>query len=156
MSDFKNFMSSERGRKTLYALGALFLAILIFHAGVAVGSHRHVRGKSEMEHGWGFRGPGFDVKFPRGFIAGSHGAVGIIVSVGSSSITLRTRDGETQTVLLTNTTVTRSESGDASSTTLSVGQHIIILGSPSDAGALTADLIRILPDTFPKREKKRY
>jgi|SRR3989344_7553929 len=145
MEQFKKLVPSEKVRQVLYGLGILFVAMLIFHAGVVTGSHRHFPGKAGP--GFGLRGPGFNVQLPRGFIPNGHGSVGTIQNVSTSSITLQTRDGATQTVLLTDKTSIRTQSGAASSTALSVGQQVIILGTPNDDGTISADLIRATPDS---------
>lgn len=144
MSNFKEFMSSKNGQRILYGIGAVILAMLIFHAGVAIGSHRNFRGNGERN--WGFRAPGFDVRFPRGFIQNGHGAVGIIQNVATSSITVQTRDGGTQTILITEKATIRSQSRNASSTVLTAGQQVVILGTPNDDGSMSANLIRVIPD----------
>ena len=143
MEEFKKWVLSEKVRWILYGFGVFFVALLIFHAGVVTGSHRHFSDRPGP--GFGFRGPGFNVQMPRGFIYNGHGAVGTIQSVSTSSITLQTRDGTTQTVLLTGKTSIRTASGAASSTALSVGQQVIILGTPNDDGTISADLIRATP-----------
>lgn len=145
MEQFKKLVPSEKVRRVLYGLGVLLVALLIFHAGVVTGSHRHSPGRGGP--GFGFRVPGFNVQLPRGFIPNGHGSVGTIQSVSTSSITLQTRDGTTQTVLLTGKTSIRTASGAASSTALSVGQQVIILGTPNDDGTISADLIRATPDS---------
>ena len=145
MSELKDFISSGWGRRVLSGLGVLLIALLIFHAGVSIGSRRHFQGRGGP--GFGFRAaPGFfEVRMPRGFIQNGHGTVGTVESVSTSSIMVDTRDGSSQTVLLTDATVIRSGGGDASSTAVSVGQQVIVLGTPNDDGSISANLIRSLP-----------
>lgn len=149
MEEFKKWVPSEKARRILYGLGILIVASLIFHAGVVTGSYRHSPGRNGP--GWGFRGPGFNVQLPRGFIPNGHGAVGTIQSVASSSVALQTRDGSTQTVLLTGKTIIRNRSDNASSTALTAGQQVVVLGTPNDDGTISADLIRVMPGNFPIR-----
>jgi len=143
MEEYKKWVPSEKVRWVLYGLGILFVALLIFHAGVVTGSHRHFPGRAGP--GFGFRGPGFNVQLPRGFISNGHGSVGTIQSISTSSLSLETRDGATQTVLLSDKTSIRTESGATSSTALLVGPKVIILGTPNDDGTISADLIRTTP-----------
>ena len=150
MDKFKELIPSQNIRYLLYGLGALLLVLLIFHAGVVAGSHRRHSERGE----WGFRPPFpgfFDVRLPRGFILDGHGTVGVVQSVGSSSIILQTRDDSTKTVFLSSKTIIRAGFGDASSTALSPGLHIVVLGTPNNDGALFADLIRVMSKNTPSR-----
>ena len=119
-------MDSLQGRRVLYGIGGLFIALLIFHAGLVAGSHRHMRGE---KHGW------------HGFTMEGHGTVGIVQDVASSSIRIQTRDGLSQIVRLTPTTQVRAD--DASSTIPASGQYVTVLGVPNDDGTLSATLIHI-------------
>ncbi len=148
MNALKDLLLKKNIRKILVGIGVLFLAVLIFHAGISVGSHRHVSPRNDAS--WGFRAPGgFNIRMPRGFISNGHGAVGTIQSVASSSVSLKTRDGRTQTVLLTGATTIKNSAGYASSSPLSVGQQIVVLGTPDSDGNIAADLIRVMPRDFP-------
>ena len=125
MKNLKEYIVSVKSRRPIYGIGALLIALLIFHTGVAIGSHRHHRER----RGW------------HGFITEGHGAVGIIQEVASSSLRMQMRDDSPQTVWLTSTTIIRGD--DASSTTLVAGQQIVVLGTPRGDGTLSADLIHI-------------
>lgn len=126
------FFASAREHKVLYWTGALIFAALIFHAGVAVGSHRHFHGYDRPH---GFR--------EYGFIADGHGTVGTIESVASSSLTLSTYGGETTQILFDDTTSIRDATGPSTTGALVTGAHIVVLGTPRDDGSLDARLIRI-------------
>ena len=148
MNVLKDWFSQKDVRKILIGAGIVLLALLIFHAGISVGSHRRVSPRNDA--GWGFRAPGgFNIRMPRGYISDGHGAVGAIESVASSSVSLKTRDGRMQTVLLTGATTVRNSAGYASSSPLSVGQQIVVLGTPDSDGNIVADLIRVMPGDFP-------
>lgn len=129
----------------LFRLGGFFLvALLIFHAGVAVGARRHPPGRMGSP-GAHVRGAGFDIPVPRGFIPEGHGTVGSIESIDSDadSLVVRLRDGSLRTVHMGNSPLIRTETGDASSTALKTGQFVVILGVPDDDGAISARLIRV-------------
>lgn len=145
VKEIRDTVFSISGRKILLVIGIVLIAVLIFHAGVVVGSHRHFRGGEEQR--FGFRpAPGMIVMhMPRGFIEGGHGTVGTVEQTATSSLTVRMRDGSTATILLKQGTVIRDLDGDASSSVIMAGQSIIVLGVPNDDGTISADLIRVVP-----------
>ena len=143
MKNFTDAVSSPKGRWTIGVVGALVLALLIFHAGVVVGSHRGQFGRSDMNRGFrpSFLPEGFEL--PHGFIPNTHGAVGEITAVTLPNVTMKAREGTYQTILVSTSTVIRSmDSTDTKS--LSVGNKIIVLGEPDGQGRINATLIRIL------------
>jgi hypothetical protein len=148
MKNFEDFISSKKVHWTAGVIGVLILALLIFHTGVVVGSHRDLFSGSPVRPGTdhGFRSPflpgGFEL--PHGFIPNSHGAVGAIMAITLPSVTMQTREGTSQTILISTSTIIRSMSG-ADTKTLSVGNQIIVLGKPDNQGRIDAKLIRILP-----------
>ena len=122
---------------------ALVVALLIFHAGVVVGSHGGMRGRAP-EGG----GPGGMLGFmpDRGFVENGHGAVGTIATMTLPTFTLQTRDGLTEQVETGSSTyVTGGITGTLGD--LQSGQTVIIIGNPQTVGDqddLDAHMIRIL------------
>lgn len=75
---------------------------------------------------------------------------GEILSMDASSITVKLRDGGSQIVLFSATTpVTKSVSG--SSSDLSVGTQVTIIGKTNTDKSVTAESIQIRPETTPKQ-----
>lgn len=77
-----------------------------------------------------------------------HGAIGKIVQIEGTTLTLQTREGATQTILIE--TKTRIERGALKPTKLTardlkVGDHIIVVGAPNAQRQIRANLIRVLP-----------
>lgn len=120
---------------------AVLFALLLFLAGLAVGSHRRFARAEDKR--WGFHGPGFNVRLPHGFIEDGRGVVGTIQSAATSSLTVLARDGSVQTVLIRAETTVRDRSGAASSTALVSGETVTVLGVRNADGTISADLIRI-------------
>ena len=147
MKEFENIVSSKKVRLTVGIIGALILALLIFHAGVVFGSHRNSFGGPSDRSGMdrGFRPPfmpdGFEM--PRGFIPNKHGAVGAITAITLPTFTMETREGTSKTILVSTSTMIRSMGG-ADAKALLVGNKIIVLGEPDNQGRIDAKLIRIL------------
>jgi hypothetical protein len=147
MKEFKNIVSSKKARLAVGIIGAVVLALLIFHAGVVFGSHRNSFGSPSGRSGMsrGFRPPflpsGFEL--PHGFIPNRHGAVGAITAITLPTLTMETREGMSKTIMVSTSTMIRNMGG-VDTKTLSVGDKIIVLGGPDNQGRIDAKLIRIL------------
>ncbi len=130
-------------KKTRWVLGicaALVVALLIFHAGAAMGS-RHAFSR-------------------HGFFLGGHGAVGTIAALNLPTLVLSRRDGVQERVLLENETIIRTDSHDANTTDLAPGESVIVVGEPEDqddsgARVLDARLIRILSSSSTTNQTPR-
>jgi ferric-dicitrate binding protein FerR (iron transport regulator) len=147
LKDLQRAARSPNGRKIMTAICGAVLAALIFHAGVVVGSHRHYRGHGGEDRD--FRPvPGLSsVRIPggRGFIEGGHGIVGVVQNTNNGTLIVQLRNGSTQTVLLSGKTAVRTMNGTASSSELSAGDQVVVVGAPDHADdAISADLIRII------------
>src|SRR5438552_3136508 len=92
-----NALVRMKKRRVLYIVLGIVAALLIFHAGLAAGSHRHSRDRDGFN-----RRPraGFFSRLPHGFIEEGHGVVGVVQSVATSSLTIATRSGALQTVYI--------------------------------------------------------
>lgn len=138
-------------RIALSAAAALILALLIFHAGVVYGTHRRSFGSFDSDRGFrhSFFPGGFEL--PHGFISNEYGAVGTVATVTPTTLLLQTREGVTQTILISTSTIVRSMGmmGNTSVETLSAGNQIIVLGEPDSHGRIDARLIRILSSAAP-------
>ena len=142
MKDFEDFIFSKRARWIGGIVLAIILALLIFHAGVAFGRHHGPFGRRD-EHG--FRHPFFPGGFslPHGFIPNSHGAVGVVTSVSLPTVAMQTRDGMSQTIFISTSTIIKN-AGGTSAAALKVGSQIIVLGEPDGQGRVDAKLIRVI------------
>ncbi|MDB5189970.1 MAG: hypothetical protein JWN49_296 [Parcubacteria group bacterium] len=133
-------------------LAVLIVLIGVFKLGEVVGYHRAqfaVRFGDSFDRNFnGYRGnvmfgaPGM----PRELLPpGGHGAAGTIASIALPNIVVADRDGLEKTVHLTNNTDIREFRDQIASTSLAVGESVIVLGTPGDAGQIEAELIRVLP-----------
>jgi hypothetical protein len=148
MKNFRNIISSRKSRLIAGSVGAFLLALLIFHAGVVVGSHRGLSHGDQLGHG--FR-PSFfpgGLEMPSGFIQDGHGAVGSITTITLPTILMQTREGTSQTIFVGTSTMIRNIDTSGTST-LSVGDKIIVLGEPDSQNRINAKIIRILPSVPP-------
>ncbi|MGH7936598.1 MAG: hypothetical protein ACREF8_06285 [Chthoniobacterales bacterium] len=146
MSTFEDYLFTKNTKWVLWGLGALLLAGLIFHAGVVVGSHEPVRYRGDDE---GFHPPFppfAGMTLPQGFIRGGYGAAGTITAVSLPTITIRTRDGATESIYVGTSTAV-SGTSSSSPATLAPGEFVIVIGDPSDTDDNLTDarFIHVVP-----------
>ncbi len=124
----EDYFFTKNTKWFFWGLAALLVAFLIFHAGFVVGRD------SMRPHGR----PMFV-----GFVDRGHGAIGVVSGVSGNTITLTEPDGDTETVTFASTTPIRFNDGTS---TLKIGQHIIIVGAPDETHeTIQAKFIRIAP-----------
>lgn len=156
MSFFESLKATASRRPVLYmlvTLAVLFVALLVFDAGVAVGTRRafDMRPHDDMMFGrqpmFGVGGVG--VPLPHGFIPGNHGAVGTIQSLSLPTFDMMARDGTTQHVRITDDTRIEGIDRPLDADDLVIGQSIVVLATPgkisTSSETLDAHLIRVLP-----------
>ena len=139
--DVKNFWTSPRTRAVFYIIGACILGLLIFNLGMVFEAQRfdmiHEPRPNER--------PGemfFGISLPHTFIEDRDGAVGTITNINLPTITIQTRTGSTETIDIGTSTLIR---GMTSSTTLTTGESVIVLGEESAQGNIIAHFIRVIP-----------
>ena len=131
-------------RITLYALSALFVALLIFQAGMFTGERR-----AAFTYGTGAayyrvfdenHGPG-----SRDFLMEAHGAAGKIVSLNLPTFVVSGPDQTEKVVMVGDDTEIRRFHSEASSSDLGVDDFVVVIGEPNSDAQIDAKLIRILP-----------
>ncbi|MHB8660557.1 MAG: DUF5666 domain-containing protein [Minisyncoccota bacterium] len=143
MKNIEKIIPSGKTRVIIGVIGALVLALLIFHAGIAVGSHRSFFGRRGMDRNFRhtFLPGGF--MLPYGFIPNSHGAVGTVTAVTLPTFAVQTRDGTSKEILVATSTIIH-DGNNESAAAIAAGDQIIILGEPDSQGRIDARFIRIL------------
>ena len=138
------------------AISAIFLAILIFAGGVAVGLRkarfsysfgqnyeRNFVGMREPGHGddmFGNAGPGF---------RNSHGLAGAILSITGNNIVVKDQSGQENTVTISDKTLIKYQGNNLKVDDLKQNEQVVVLGRPSASGTVSADLIRVF-DNLPQ------
>ena len=130
-------------------IAIMVIALLVFHAGVVFGMRHTAHSRHGMGHG--FRSPFFLGRFalPHDFISNTHGAVGTVSAVTLPTLTMETREGTSQTILISTSTIIRHWGEGTSTETISVGNQIVVLGEPNGQGRINAKIIRILSAVSP-------
>jgi hypothetical protein len=78
----------------------------------------------------------------RGFRNG-HGIAGAIISVADNKIVIKDRDGQENTISVSDQTLIKRGQGTISVNDLKNDEQIVVMGRPGDNGTVNADLIRV-------------
>ena len=132
-------------RPLVYVLAGLFVALLIFQAGMFTGERR-----AAFTYGTGaayynvFERPDRGSGFHEGF-SEAHGAAGQIVSISLPTFIVKSRDNTEKVVLIDSGTEIRRFHESATSTDLALNDFVVVIGEPNSKAQVAAKLIRILP-----------
>lgn len=83
---------------------------------------------------------------------GNNQSFGEITSVDDKSITIKTSDGSSRIILLSNTT-TISKSTEATKTDLKVGEKVVVFGTPNNDGSISGTNIELNPSLLGQMAK---
>lgn len=149
-------MKSKKFKIAALVVGAFILALVSFAGGVAIGFHKAKfsykfgenyernftgHGSAEMMGGRGSQGMMGDFG-GRGFRNG-HGIAGAIISVADNKIVIKDRDGQENTISVSDQTLIKRGQSTISVNDLKNGEQIVVMGKPGDNGTINADLIRV-------------
>lgn len=143
-----NFLESKIVRTTLWILGGLIVLVVVFGLGITVGYDRA-----------GFAS-GFDRNYFRIFYGAApggpiglmappmpmsiHGVVGTVIDLSTSSISVKNRQGNEQSVAVSSGTDIRNGNGNIMIGDIVVGDQIAVIGGPNSEGQIDARFIRVL------------
>lgn len=138
----------------LIVLGSLVLALIIFKAGMMVGFNKAMFtdrfgenyyrtferfGKTTPRAGM--------VKnfFSNDKLPGGHGVVGKIIKINLPNIVVESPDNIEKVILTNESTLVREFRDSITLQDISLGDTIVVLGTPDDKGQVVATLVRIVP-----------
>jgi len=138
-------MNSPRFVPILIGIACVIIAVFVFEAGVAVGFH-----KAEYAAHWEENydrnfGPSMMYGMPGGGVPNPHGANGRIIDITLPTFVISGGNGPERVVNTSDDTVVRNGNQTLAPNDLTVGEYVVVLGTPSDDGNVEASLIRILP-----------
>jgi hypothetical protein len=153
----QEIMKSRKFKIAALAVGVIIIALVSFAGGVAVG-FRKARfsfdfGKNYERNFVGdpFQGPGMMERGPRGMMddfggrgfRNGHGIAGSIISVTDNQIVIKDRDGQENTISVSDKTLIKRGQDTVSVNDLKNDEQIVVMGRPGDNGTINADLIRV-------------
>lgn len=140
------------------AVGGIFVVLASFAGGVAVGLKK---AKFSYKFGENYErnfiggpplGPmGMMEQGPRGMMdnfggrgfRNGHGIAGDIISVADNKIVIKDRDGQENTISVSDQTLIKRGQDTISINDLKNNEQIVVMGKPGDNGTVSADLIRV-------------
>lgn len=143
-------------RVAAIVVGSVVVALVIFAAGVSVGTHKaRFSGKFAENYERNFMGPERGLMGPmggpgmfmrefegRGF-RNAHGIVGEIISISDNKIVIKDPEDQENTITVDDGTIIKRGRDSIKITDLKNDEKIAVMGKPGDDGAVKADLIRV-------------
>jgi hypothetical protein len=141
----KTFVRSRLFVGIIAGIGTLFIVLCIFQVGILVG-YREAMYSSGFGKNYA-RNFGGTTMFgmPDGHEPTPHGDEGKILSIDGSTIVIDNDQQPEQKVLIDSGTIIRDGESTVSASTLTVGNYVVVVGSPDSQDEIDAKLIRILP-----------
>jgi len=151
-------MKSKKFKIAALAVGVLILMLVSFAGGVAIGFHKarfsYKFGENYERNfvGRPFEGPGMmGDRGPRGIMPdfegrgfrNAHGIAGTIISVAENKIIIKDRNGQENTISVSDKTLIKRGQDTISVNDLKNDDEIVVMGRPEDNGTVNADLIRV-------------
>lgn len=135
------FLQSKKFKYIIGSIVVLVVLLLTFQAGVMFGYHRaRFHNRWDDHYGQNFIGEFNNRNFMK-----SNGAFGDILKIENSTITVKGRNEAEKNILVDKNT--QFESGDTNIKleNLKVGDQILVIGSPNEAGQVQAKIVRLIP-----------
>jgi hypothetical protein len=148
----KDFLKAPKTKTLLYTLCGILAILVVFGVGVIVGYRR-----AEFAERWS---ENYYPNFlgvtagggPLGMLFGpfdTHGVVGRVVMVGTTTIAVEDRDGDEQSVVVGTNTPIRKMNGMISIIAIQDGDYVTVIGQPNDTGQVEANFIRVFSPAPP-------
>lgn len=131
--------------KIILIIGGVVVVIIIFLIGENVGYHKaefSYRFGNNYSRIFGRRTPG--MIFDDNTLLEDNGASGMIVKISLPEIFLEGDNGVEQIITLANNSLVKEFRATIASSSLKVGDEIIVLGEPGMNGAIKAGLVRVI------------
>jgi hypothetical protein len=153
--DIKEVVRSKKFKIAVLVVGIFFIAFASFAGGVLVGfkkaKYSYKFGENYERNFMGPRPMGMEEPGPRGAFLdfgrrdfrNAHGIAGTIISVADNKIVIKDRDGQENTITVTDKTLIKNGRDTISVNDLKNDDHIVVMGSPGDNGTVNADLVRV-------------
>jgi len=155
-------IKSKKFKIAVLAIGVILVALVSFAGGVFVGfrkarfSYRFGENYERNFVGGPFQGPaGMMGRGPRGMMGdfegrgfrNGHGIAGNIISISDSNIVIKDRNGQENTISVSDQTLIKRGQDTVKLTDLKQDEQIVVIGKPGDNGTVSADLIRVFDMT---------
>ena len=143
-----NFLESTIVRTILWVLGGLIVLVVVFGLGITVGYDR-AGFASNFNQNYYRDFYGAAPSGPVGLMAppmpvAIHGVVGTVIDLSTSTISVKDKQGNEQSVAVSSGTDIRNGNGNSTIGDIAVGDQIAVIGEPNSEGQIDAHFVRIL------------
>ena len=131
---------------TLLVIIGVIILIIAFEGGEAVGYHKALFSyKWSENYEKNFAGPAkpFRGAHPDDFL-NSNGASGIVLTYHGDILIIKDNNNTEETITTASSTVIRKLNDTVGTSTVKIGDHVVVLGVPGASGNIEAKFIRIL------------
>ncbi|MFA6552136.1 MAG: hypothetical protein WCT19_01390 [Candidatus Paceibacterota bacterium] len=146
-----NFFKSKTFLRILYGIGIAAAVLLVFNAGMIVGFRKASFSYNFGENYYRAFGHG-EMKIPNGIpgflfddLSGAHGAAGKIIKVSLPTFIIEDKNNVEKVIRLNDDSTIKLFRNNVGSTSISVGNFAVVIGSPNDKSEIDASFVRILP-----------
>jgi len=150
--DLNKLCQSKAFKITLWIVGGLAVALIVFKAGVEVGYRRanfsYRWGEKYHQNFGGPRGGFFEDDRGQGFI-NAYGNFSQIIKIDGQNLVVKGGDNAEKIVTIGDKTVIHRLREVITADKLAVGDSIVVIGEPDDQGRIQASLIRVMPTPPP-------
>lgn len=141
---------SRKVNAIIIILGSMAVILVIFALGVYVGYQRAIFASGRSDNYYrDFMGGMSEGTFAPGMPGNTHGVVGTVIDVGSSSIIVEDQNNDEESVAVSTSTVIRMMDKTIDVSGLSAGEGVAVIGEPNGNGQIDAHFVRIFPSTSP-------
>jgi len=144
-------LNKDALKKVLIGLAIFVVAVLVFGAGVKVGTM-----KARFSYRWAdnyhknFAGPrggllGDWQRFPAGDFISGHGVFGEIIEMKDNGFVIKDRENA-EKIIVTGEKTMIVKGREKIKEGLRVGDRVVVIGSPNEEGQIEAKLIRVFRD----------
>jgi hypothetical protein len=149
MEQIKQVLKKSNVKSGVCILGSIFVALIIFQAGMFVGfkkaSFSFRAGEQYFRQMNGRPNDQF-MGMNRGDFPNSHGATGKIISIKLPSVIIADKDSTEKTIIISTSTDIKKFKDSVKAEDLQVNDFVTVIGNPNDKAEVEAKLIRIMPD----------
>lgn len=142
------FVESKSFKNTIYVLGAIFVILFVFQAGMMAGFKKASFGRDwgeNYERNFG-RNNKMD-PFMRDMqgMPNPHGAVGKIIKSEIPNIVVLDKDQTEKVVVVSDDTNIFERKNKITKDELTIDKFVVVIGDPNESGQINAKFIRIMP-----------
>ncbi len=142
---------SKKMNAILIILGSIAVVFVVFALGVYVGYRKAIFASGRSDNYYrdflGGTPPAGVMGFTSGMPGDTHGVIGTVIDIGSSSVVVEDANSDEESVVISSGTVIRMQNETIGIDGFTTGEGIVVIGEPNDSGQIEAHFVRVFPAT---------